>query len=296
MGSNTKTRPGRQGAARHGTASRAPSAKRHDGPRRILWIDDDWTASSGDLESLRQVGYDIRAETAAAGCVLSARRMTVDLIIVGGRHAALDTLATLEELRRGDITTPVLVLSRLGDNRMAIVAGRLGADVSECRPMRGEPPVEAVRTALVARGMLRGRSSVQPKMELAEIHRPSSERLARVVVATSLHPTDWRSLRALAAAAGVGYGTLRAWCHSAGVRDRSFNRFCRMFRAVRLAPTTGSRPEDLLDVIEPRRLHLMFRDAGIDEGEQRLERYCERQTFIATRSGIAQIALSMIEH
>ncbi len=276
----------RHGTARHGTARHLdPSARRSDEAQKILWVDDDWTASAGDREVLRRVGYDIQGVTGVAACVSSVRQSTLDLIILSVRHPAPGALATLNELRRAGIATPVLVLTELGDTRLAFAAGRLGADVCECRPFRGEALIAAVRTALA----LRSNVAFEP-------YRPASERLARVVVATSLHPTDWRSLRALAAAAGVGYGTLRAWCHSAGVRDRSFNRFCRMFRAVRLAPTTGSRPEDLLDVIEPRRLHLMFRDAGIDEGEQRLERYCERQTFIAKRSGIAQIALSMIEY
>ena len=40
----------------------------------------------------------------------------------------------------------------------------------------------------------------------------------------------------------------------------------------------------------------MFKDAGVDEGERRLEAYCEHQRLIAAETGIAQIALSMIEH
>jgi len=286
----------RHGTARHGTARSDPSANRNDDALRILWVDDDPTATAGARDCLLRAGHDVQAVTDAADGLLRARQSTLDLIILGVRHPAAGALDILGELRRVGITTPVLVLLNPGDTRLAFEVGRLGADVCECRPRPCDARIATVRRALVVRADARSRTSLQPREESAEPHRPSSERLARVVVVTSQHPTDWRSLKSLATIAGVGYGTLRVWCHSAGICDRSFNRFCRVFRAVRIASRTGSRPGDLLDVIEPRRAHLMFREAGIDEGEHRLEVYCEHQTFIAAETRIAHIALSMIEH
>jgi DNA-binding response OmpR family regulator len=125
-------------------------------PRRILLAEDDREMRHILAWELRLAGYDVvEAQNGVQlldlleSSIIQARLFSVDMIISDIRMPGVSGLRVLEDLRRHDAHTPVVLITAFGDQQTHAEARRLGAaavfdkpfDVDEfCAAVRGIVP------------------------------------------------------------------------------------------------------------------------------------------------------------
>lgn len=85
---------------------------------------------------------------------------------------------------------------------------------------------------------------------------PAADRVAVAIVSSVSARSDFRTLLAWGrqASPSASRGTLRAWCHSAGIVPHLALDFARAIRCVHLSETVGGGPTQYLDFVDPRAL------------------------------------------
>ena len=135
-----------QRAALTSAASRGDGGARVEADRpQILWIDDEISPESDTVALLQLDGFRVHcAATATAGLAM-ARAGRYEGIVLDLRLPDMSGLSVLATLRSERITTPILMLTGFGDFESSRVAGRLGADAFEAKPLWGDDLTAAVR-------------------------------------------------------------------------------------------------------------------------------------------------------
>ena len=153
---------------------RAPA----EGLRRILIIEDNEKLAVGLTNNLRFEGYHTQVASDATTGLAAARPERPDLIILDLMLPDRDGYEVLRELRAAGDTTPVLVVTALGEEADKVRGFRFGADdyvtkpfgLMESGPDRCAAPPRATAGAPIGAGPtsrartagLAGDSSVQP--------------------------------------------------------------------------------------------------------------------------------------
>lgn len=113
---------------------------------------------------------------------------------------------------------------------------------------------------------------------------PAARRLARAIVGVSELESDVRTLREWGRAVAASRGSVRGWCHAAGVRPKSALAFARALRAHRLASRWHISPSDLLDFSDRRTIHRFLSRADTSpvpcSTTPTLEDFCASQTYL----------------
>jgi len=94
----------------------------------ILVVEDDAETAAQIRLELQRNGHRVQLEADGAGALERACRQPFDLITVDRLLPGLDGLALIEHLRRRRISTPVLVLSALGNVEERVRGLRSGGD------------------------------------------------------------------------------------------------------------------------------------------------------------------------
>lgn len=105
---------------------------------RILVVEDEPAIAAGLVEDLTFEGYVV--ETAADGdeAVLAARERAFDLILLDVMLPRKDGLQVCRELRRGGLTTPIILLTARSLEAEKVMGLRLGADDYVTKPFGTE--------------------------------------------------------------------------------------------------------------------------------------------------------------
>ena len=111
---------------------------------------------------------------------------------------------------------------------------------------------------------------------------PRARRWATLTLRGFDADSDPRTLADWAALASVSVPSLRATCYLAGVSPRRGLIFVRLCRALILARAMKCRPEDLLDVSDPRSARSILRAAGLNDLPDRwnIATFIEQQQLI----------------
>jgi two-component system, OmpR family, response regulator len=99
-----------------------------DGVSRILVVEDDGETAKEIIAELESTGFDVDCEATGSGGLARAETGAYDVITVDRMLPGLDGLTLVETIRRQGITTPVLVLSALGDVDERVRGLRAGGD------------------------------------------------------------------------------------------------------------------------------------------------------------------------
>ena len=116
---------------------------------RVLLLEDDADAASRVLEALGDIEIDVFARGEDALKAAAASRY--DVLILDRMTDGMDGLTVLERLRAGEVRTPVLVLSNLGQTRARVEGLDAGADDYLGKPFERDELMARVR-ALARRG------------------------------------------------------------------------------------------------------------------------------------------------
>jgi two-component system, OmpR family, response regulator len=95
---------------------------------RILVIEDDTETATEIIAELESAGFGVDCEATGPGGLARAETGAYDVITVDRMLPGLDGLTLVEAIRRQGITTPVLVLSALGDVDERVRGLRAGGD------------------------------------------------------------------------------------------------------------------------------------------------------------------------
>ncbi len=95
---------------------------------RILVVEDDGETAKEIIAELESTGFDVDCEATGSGGLARAETGAYDVITVDRMLPGLDGLTLVETIRRQGITTPVLVLSALGDVDERVRGLRAGGD------------------------------------------------------------------------------------------------------------------------------------------------------------------------
>ena len=116
---------------------------------RVLLLEDDADAAERVVDALGDIEIDVFARGEDALKAAAATRY--DVLILDRMTDGMDGLTVLERLRAGEVRTPVLVLSNLGQTRARVEGLDAGADDYLGKPFEREELVARVR-ALARRG------------------------------------------------------------------------------------------------------------------------------------------------
>ena len=220
--------------------------------RRVLLVDDDPTFLDTCQRGLRLSGFEILIASSVAGAV-SLITNDLSAAVIDYRLPDGDGLDVLRALQgRTQPLIPSLMVSGYGTTRVAVEAFKLGAvDFIEKPVLLDELVGRLERIA-------------PPSLEATtELTAHAAMRWARSVVPIVTSPTDIRTIPEWGRLIAAAPGTVRNWCHTAGIRTRRSLIFGRLLRVVALSDGGRHRPEDLLDVVDRRTLVSLFRLTGL---------------------------------
>jgi two-component system, OmpR family, response regulator len=166
---------------------------------RILVIEDDAVAANYLVKGLHECGHVVDHAGDGERGLEMARSSEYDVIVVDRMLPRLDGLKTIEELRRQEDHTPVLVLSALGEVDQRVEGLKAGGDDYLTKPYAFAELLARV-DALARR---RNPENVQTKLAVGDLE---MDLLARTVTragqAIALQPREFRLLEFLMKHAG----------------------------------------------------------------------------------------------
>lgn len=124
--------------------------------RRILLVEDEYNMVLLLTDRLVASGYDVTAATTGPKGVEMALRRPFDLLLLDILLPGQDGLSVCRELRRRGVTTPILMLTALGEVVDKVVGLRTGADDYLTKPF------EAVELLARIEALLRRASPTGP--------------------------------------------------------------------------------------------------------------------------------------
>jgi CheY-like chemotaxis protein len=122
---------------------------------------------------------------------------------------------------------------------------------------------------------------------------PSARRLARAIVGVSDLESDVRTLAEWGKAIAASRGSVRGWCHAAGVQPKSALAFARALRAYRLASKWHLPPTDVLDFADKRTAERFL--SRVDtfpcsySSTATLEEFCASQSYLRARPVVGEV-------
>ena len=106
---------------------------------------------------------------------------------------------------------------------------------------------------------------------------------------------DPRTLELWARELHTSVGALRSWCQCAAVPARRSLALARALRATRLANASGDRPEEFLDVADPRTARRLLKLAGVSAGAAReVDAILRAQALIRNPHAVAELARVLV--
>ncbi|QGM47411.1 response regulator transcription factor [Methylocystis heyeri] len=132
-----------------------------DSAQKILVVEDDPEIAETVTQELRQRGYLVSHAETGAKAMAEIERDTFDLVILDRMLPEIDGLAIVESMRKENASTPILIVSALGEVEDRVDGLKGGADDYLVKPFslaEMDARVEALlRRPLLARAMvLRG--------------------------------------------------------------------------------------------------------------------------------------------
>ena len=166
---------------------------------RILLIEDDDSVAEFIVENLQQNGYEVaRASDGLEGLAL-ARGQTFEAMIVDRMLPLLDGLSTIETLRAEQDTTPVLILSALGEVEDRVDGLKAGGDDYLVKPFALVELLARVE-ALLRR---QSASNSQTTLKTADLEMDLlAHKVTRAGVSFNLQPREYKLLEYLMKHAG----------------------------------------------------------------------------------------------
>ncbi len=101
---------------------------KHNSPMRILVIEDDQQAAGFLVKGLREEGHIVDHAADGEDGLALAREGVHDVLVVDRMLPKRDGLSVIEALRAEDVSTPVLILSALGEVDDRVTGLRAGGD------------------------------------------------------------------------------------------------------------------------------------------------------------------------
>ena len=105
-----------------------------DGSMRILVIEDDQQAAGFLIKGLREEGHIVDHAADGEDGLALARERVHDVLVVDRMLPKRDGLSVIESLRSEDVSTPVLILSALGEVDDRVTGLRAGGDDYLAKP------------------------------------------------------------------------------------------------------------------------------------------------------------------
>jgi len=105
---------------------------------RILVVEDEPAIAAGLVEDLTFEGYAVEAIADGIGAISAARDCAFDLILLDVMLPGKDGLQVCRELRRGGLTTPIILLTARSLEAEKVLGLRLGADDYVTKPFGSE--------------------------------------------------------------------------------------------------------------------------------------------------------------
>jgi hypothetical protein len=124
----------------------------------------------------------------------------------------------------------------------------------------------------------------------------AASRLADAAIAFIEAPEDRPTLRLLGRAIGHASGCLRNWCHTAGLKARSYRDFVRALRAVyRLEHEPSAREANLLEIVDNRTLKkFVAMSGGLGlQLPRSVTAFVEQQRFIRDPAFLAAVSTTL---
>lgn len=224
---------------------------------RILVIEDNSLTLDIFAALLRDAGHEVGvAATADLGRAEAlARRydlILVDLFLPDG--TAIDLLRAWKNAR---MASPVIVVTGESSVETAVEAIRRGAIDYAVKPLLGDDLLAKVEWGL------RYATAAAPPPVPPEDYSHVATRWAALVVAMLDAPRDIRTNREWARLVGVSTTTLRDWCRLAKSSAARSLALARLLRTVHLCRGSAWRPEQHLDVSDPRTLARLIARSGL---------------------------------
>jgi ActR/RegA family two-component response regulator len=238
--------------------------------------------------AFRRRGFALLAAPSAQDGLTIAESQPLDFALVNERLPLVSGADVLRVFRAARMAPPVIVVAQPGTTRAAVEAMRLGAEDYIEAPVDADVLAERV-CRFVARPAIRHCAG--------EAARHSAARWAAMVVRVIGCPRDPRTLDGWAQAVAMSRGTVRGWCHAAGLSPKRSLDFARMLRATVRHQDGRLRPDELLDVVDRRTLRALLamgRKGACAAAElpSTIEDFLEQQAWITDPAALREVHLA----
>ena len=130
--------------------------------RQLLLIEDDRAMAIGLSFNLRKEGYEVQHRPDGEQGLASALEGGFDLVILDMMLPGISGMEVLEQLRKTDVRTPVLILSALSRSEKIVDGLDQGADDYLAKPFELDVLLARVRSLLRSRQWLQGPEGGSP--------------------------------------------------------------------------------------------------------------------------------------
>jgi DNA-binding response OmpR family regulator len=227
---------------------------------KILTVDDDPTLLDTNRRILQQAGHEVSVEGSGLGALSRLRSLPFDVVLADLRLPDISGLDLLTLTRADRNPVAFVLLTGCGSSSTEAAALRLGADAYVEKPIFADALLNVVKAQAPASSFPCAGRRHSP----ASLETHAATRWASAVTSVLDTPDDPKTLAAWSRAAGASVGALRNWCRIARLSPRRSLLFARLLRAVVSSQGASWRPEQLLDVVDPRTLTRILRFAGLD--------------------------------
>jgi CheY-like chemotaxis protein len=188
----------------------------------VLWIDDELSVIKPFVSLLTMEGCHVESVATGAEGLARARHRSYDVIVLDFKLPDLSGMQVLEQLRRGGIRTPVIMLTAYATFELAVEAARLGVTAFKAKPIFFEDLFAAIRD-VVSRPVseLRPRP-LQPRVTCVQ---PSQGPSGKCQVKIWIDAEDCEALKEWArdageSAANLTRRVLKTYLHARQLRER----------------------------------------------------------------------------
>ncbi len=195
---------------------------------RILLVEDSADLAAAIRHNLEFEGYDVHVAGDGVSGIEAVRTFVPDLIILDAMLPEADGFQVLRTIRRDGVTTPVMMLTALGEEADQVRAFRLDADQYVTKPFRLVELLERIAMMLRRSGVRMGSpdASKSERLTFGDVTAdPASRKVVKSGSEVSVSPRALDLLFALAARPGVVVTRQEllkvVWKHQADVVTRT---------------------------------------------------------------------------
>jgi CheY-like chemotaxis protein len=256
---------------------------------RILVVSPNRSAFRGLGMLLRSADCEVYEASEAAEAVRTAREVRPGATLIGDLVPGTSSRDLVESLRRHVPSMVCLVVDTLGGTGMPDATAAAAHDRTQVVPLTD---------ALYAMRLLTSMRTKVVETELDEPDAHALDRWAEPIVRIIGTRSDPRTLAEWGRSVGVSLGTLRNWCRTARLSAHRSLLFARVLRAVVHHQASGSRAEDLLNIVDRRTLAKLLQACGSERLQlpPTIEDFLNGQRLIDNPAAVARVraALSMM--